>query len=256
MGRLMRFEWRKLLRSKYLYIILAVQVAFVLIGGLTTKFINELFAEDPSATGVLIYDFVKGTLSGTFITVLAIFIAIFACEDSSQGTDKNVLAKGYNKRQVFFSKYFVSMIATLCLGIIALLVAYVFGLLNFRHAEITDNLFVVFSGQLLGLLANHALFFSLAYSFAKIGPAIAINIVAPTGVSLLLTMGDAFLNSNNTGEEQAFSISRYWVDSIFGSFTGTLATGGDLVLNYVLLVIYLVAFFFIGFFIANKKEVK
>ena len=194
MNKLMRFEFRKLLRSKYLYVILIVAISFLMISGLTTKVLSDFFADETGGPGVEIYPFVKGALGGTFKTILGVFVAIFACEDSSQGTDKNVLAKGYNKVQVFFSKYLVSMIATIMIGLVMILTAYLFGLALFVNGEVTENLFVVFSGQFLGLMTIHALFFSIAYFFAKIGPAIAINMAEDVNIQAFVCTMMQMLN--------------------------------------------------------------
>ena len=108
MKKLISFEIRKLLKSKYFYIITAISVIFILLSGLTNKAISDaLIANGETVQPYSSYLFTKGALGGTYTMFIAIFVALFATEDSASGTLKNIFAKGYTRSQVYFSNMFL-----------------------------------------------------------------------------------------------------------------------------------------------------
>lgn len=255
MEKLLIFEFRKLFKSKYFYILMGLSIAFVLISGITENaLINATAAlyeiEEPiSING---YSFVKAILGGSaFSIIIAIFISLFACEDAMHGTNKNVLAKGYKREYVFLSKYLVSLLMTLLIALLTVLVGYILAnaLWDFSVIE-GDKVIAIICGQLLGLLSYHALYFFIAYTVGKNGLAISLNIVGPIVVSLLLNMLDALINSDK------ITLSQYWLSSGYSYFTD--GANGDLSMttNFIILVVYFVGFLALGFFLNRKKEIK
>ena len=99
--------------------------------------------------------------------------------------------------------------------------------------------------------------FTLAYMIGKSGAAIAINIVAPLGITLILTILDLIIN------REGFSLSNYWIDGIFSNFTGAssslnlpVSTTDESLFasNFILIFVYLAASEALGIFFAQRKQ--
>ena len=171
----------------------------------------------------------------------------------TSGTLKNICAKGYNRLNIFFSKYIISLCATLIISLMCVLFAYLFGLCAFEHIKPTENVFAIFIGQLLGIIAYHAIFFTVAYSIPKLGASIALCILGPSVISLLFSLADVGIDSAIKDNEITFS--NYWLSNIFTNFAGT--TNHELVVSgYVLLIIYIAISLFLGVFFNYKRDIK
>ncbi len=251
MGKLILFELRKLVKSKYFYVIAIISVAFIIISGLTTKTVNDFIAqEDPElVANINSYSFIKSALAGTFTILIGIFVALYAAEDYSSGTLKNIYGRGYNRINVYFSKYIVSLIGVLVITILTILSAFIFGTAAWGGMKTDDNLAIIILGQFLCVAAYHSIFFAIAFSFGKPGAGIALNIIGPMAISLVLTMLDAFINNEN------INISAYWIDAIFSNFTGATDTA-KVGYGMVLAIVYLGISSFAGVFVTRKRDVK
>lgn len=251
MKKLIIFEFRKLFKSKYFYIISAISVVFVLISGLTNKVIFDALIESGEpAQPYSSYLFTKGALGGTYTMLIAIFVALFATEDSASGTLKNIYAKGYTRSQVYFSKYVVSFIAVLIMS--AITVIFAFGYSNSiwgNSLEITDNVLLIVVGQFLGIATYHAIFFAISTIFSKVGSAIALNIIGPMAVSLVLGLGDAFIKGENT------KLTSYWIDSLFSNVTSSVSNQKMIVTGIILFTVYTGVAIFVGIIMNRKKEI-
>ncbi|MBO4219856.1 MAG: ABC transporter permease [Clostridia bacterium] len=251
MKKLICFEFRKLFRSKYFYIITAVSVLFVLLSGLTSKAISDAIIENgETVQPYSAYLFTKSALGGTYTLFVAIFVALFATEDSTSGTLKNIYAKGYTRNQVYFSKYLVSLISVLVISAVTVLFAYSYSYSIWGNdLKPTDHVFLIFVGQFLGIAAYHAIFFAISTTFGKVGSAIALNIIGPMAVALVLGLGDAFIKSENT------KLTSFWVDSLFSNFTTSDSNQKMLGIGIVFFTVYIAAAILIGSLVNRKKEI-
>ena len=259
MSRLFRFEFRKVFRSKYLYILLGGAIGYVFLNGLTLYFVNWILENLVTEAGEVIppgmfdynsYSYTKSAINSNFLMIIGIFIAIFSCEDNGHGTAKNIIGKGYSRIQVFFSKYLTSLILTVGISIAAILAASLFGLIawgadSFDKGD--DILIVIILGQLLSVIVYHMVFFAIAYSVGRSGGAIVINILAPLGLSLVFQIVDILIN------REGFSLNSYWIDGILLNFNST--TNTDLfVSNFLLLFVYYAAALVPSILVARRKQ--
>ena len=251
MKKLLKFELKKLLKSKYFYIIAIISFAFVIISGLTTKAINNaLIEKGESVDPYSAYLFTKSALSGTYTLLVGIFVALFATEDNSNGTIKNIYARGYSRTLVYFAKYVVSLLAVIVISLLTVWIAYIYSNSVWGNAlAITDNVAVIVLGQLLGICAYHAIFFAISSIFCKNSSAIALNIIGPMAVSLVLGLGDAFIKSENV------RLTSYWLDSLFSNFTSAVSDTKLLPVGIALFIVYTVAAIVVGLLINRKKEI-
>ena len=251
MNKLIRFEFRKLFKSRYFYVIGVISLFFILLTGVTYSVIKMIAAGDPNIPVVSAYYFIKGALGNNFTILMGIFVAIAATEDNASGTMKNVIGKGYSRLKVFLSKYIVSFTGVLIISLLVVALAFGYGLIAFDKTPVDENVAVVIFGQLVSLIAYHAMFYAISSGFGKIGPAIAVSIIGPMGVTLALTLADTAVTTAKLPAEA--KPSNYWLSSLFNHFTSTPNPIGDGPC-FALLFGYFAISLLIGFLINRKRE--
>ena len=251
MHKLIRFEFRKLFRSRYFYVIAAISILFILFAGITYSIIKAIAGGEPGLPLANAYSFVKGALGNNFTILIGIFVAIAATEDNASGTMKNIIGKGYSRLKVFMSKYLVSLVGVFIISILVVGTAFLYGTIAFEKTPIEDNLAIIIFGQLLSILAFHSMFYAISSGFGKIGPAIAVSIIGPMGVSLALTIADTAITTANLPVQA--KPGNYWLDGLFNNFLGAPNPIGHGAC-FALLFAYLALALLIGFLINRKKE--
>ena len=216
MVNLIKFEFRKVLRSKYMYIILGIGVLSALLTPVTIWAMN-LFAEElgQPVTPFSAYLSAKAAIGSSFSLFAGIFIGIFATEDFAQHTNKNIIARGYTRLQLYFSKYIVSLVILITFALLQVLVSLSLGAIMFGDGglSIDDNLAVIIFGQLLCILAYHSLFFGISYAISKTAGAIIINVLVTQAVTTILTLIDIFVNN------EELVLTYYWIDGVLSNLS-------------------------------------
>ena len=263
MANLLRFEFRKVFRSKYLYILLAVSVLYVLLTGGTAYLINFFVSElSEEAMSELIpnytsYSFIKGVFASNFFMIVGVFVAIFTCEDNGHDVSKNIIAKGYSRTERYFAKYIGSLVMTLGIALVTVLAAALFALLAFGANTFDpngDNVAVAIIGIICGVVVYHAMLYAVASSIGKTAGAIVFNLLVPSGIALLLTIGDILVENLEMFKGTGIIISAYWLDGIIGNFT-TMSPDIDLyIADFVLLFLYFAISHLVGLLIIRKKQ--
>ncbi len=249
MGKLIKFEFRKLFKAKSFFICMAICVCLVLLSGLTTKVIVENSNGEIASPSK--YNLLQSAIGSSSITLIAaIFTALFVCEDDSSGTIKNIYARGYSRTNVFISKYIVSLFAILIFTLVSMIAAYFFGQSNYPNETTSiPNLLLVIIGQILLIIAYHSIFFAISSKVGKTGSSIAFNIVGPLFINMALTMIDAFLKLEN------FKLSSYWIESLLSSLQQTSVTNQNILTCIIMGIIYSFVFICVGLFLNKKKEI-
>lgn len=249
MGKLLKFEFRKLSKSKSFYICLFLSLGMLLISAFSAK---SLLGN--SESGGFVYplaDFVRDTLSnGNVVLLTGIFVAIFLCEDDSCGTIKNIYAKGYSREKVFFAKYIASLAGVMVIVLLDFLVSYLYSLAYFDTTADKGNLVVDIIGQIAVILAYHAIYVAISVWLKKTGGAVAFNIVGPSLVSLILTMIDIALKDRIKN----FLFGNYWVQSLLYNFLTANPSTSAIVTGFVGSAIYIALAIALGLFVSKKKE--
>lgn len=251
MGNLIKFEFRKVLRSKYMYIIFGIGILGAFVTPLMIVASNLVSQELGMATTPFSgYLSAKTALSSSFSTFIGIFIGIFATEDFAQHTNKNIIARGYHRLQLYFSKYIVSLILCVAFAILQILFSLILGFALFGDGglSIDDNVAVIFLGQLVCVLAFHAFFFGVSYAVNRTGLAIVINLIATSGISTILGLIDAFANN------QELKLSYYWIDGVLLNLSQPY-TDTDKILPGLLIMVGLIGLsHLLGILVARKKQ--
>lgn len=250
MGKLLKFEFRKLFKSKAFYICAVIPIVLVIFSGISAS----QFYIDPE-TGKCIYEldeFLRYTFNSNMIVMISgIFTAIFLCEDDVSGTIKNIYAKGYSRESVFFSKYIVSLVALLIMLSSELLVAFLYGASHFEMSS-NNDLFVRLLGQIVVLISYHALFTAISMWLKKTGGAVALNILGPSLVGLILGTVDIILKLKD--KLNGFLFSNYWISTFFADFVSATLTTKVMVTAFVGSCIYIAVGIVLGFLASKKNE--
>ena len=265
MGRLFRFELRKLFRQVSFYVCLAVLLGVTFLGVFSTYSVMKLAqselgieldlgmlgmfgdaADRFSGRGYLLT-----ALGGNNLTLLlGIFTALFICSDYANGTAKNVIGRGYTRAGFTAAKQAVTALGVLAFCLVACAVSFLAGTAYFgigKNWQAGDvSLLLV---QILVILAYASFFMFLSFLFRKSGAAIALNIMAPTVIALVLSIIDIFT------EKKEIYLSRYWLAECLSVSTDLYAETADLTRSGTVAAVYLVTFILLTHLVTARRDV-
>ena len=238
MSNLIKFQLRNMFHSKLFYICLGLVLLMSPIMAFITTFMPII--QDPIKVFPQMGDFLFGELG----IITTIFVVLFACHDYTEGTVKNIIARGYTKMQLLLSYYIVLLIALLVMYLVVFIVTFILFINNGFGFDI--KLLYPMINSLVEIVAFTVFFSTLSILLEKNGTAIIVCLLVPTIVSGLLGFLDGILKTN---------IADYWINNISIVFleNPTLANLSYSILFYL---IYIVIIFLVGLQILNKKEIK
>ena len=203
MGKLLHFEFHKLIRQKSFYICLAVAVAMLFISTYTT-YLMQKDAVDVSQMGIDGMSVMIGAVSGgTLSMVIGVFVPLFVCEDYVSGTIRNIVTRGYTRLGIFSAKLIAVLFASAIMTIVCMAAGYLVGVLFCAPGEQPFDAYTVkiLLCQLAVMLAEASLFYAISTVLQKTGGAIAICLV----------LADTAL------AEKEIQLSGYWLERINGT---------------------------------------
>lgn len=243
MKKILRFEFDKLFRQRSFYVCTIITAIFILISALIDNSLIKS-AEGFVMTG---WEFAANTISNASLQMmLAIFIALFVCDDFTHNTMKNIISKGYDRQSVYIGKYISSLCGMLIIYCVDVLLSFGIGSALWGMGK-PGALLKAIVAQLVVLIAYHAMFYAISIFLSKAGGAIAIGIVGPMMIGLLLSLADSLL-------EPKYPINNFWLASIMNTASDSSATTGSLTKALLLCVVYIVAFFASGLLRFKKKQ--
>lgn len=256
MGNLLRFEFRKLFRSKVFYICIAVSLIMFAISTVTTKVIGELLKEvseeagmaapETTLTGAVL---LKGFFSNGNVSLISgIMVVLLVSEDYTNDLTKNIYSKGYTRDELYIAKYIVNLIAVLILLVVGMSIAFLSGTFILDGVgHMGDNYILSIVCVILVAIAYYSLFFGVSILIKKTGGAVAICIIGPVVLSLILTMIDVFINN------EKISLSKYWLDSIVSTL-GNMDVEMKTILSAIIVSISVSAVMIASSFFVNRKR--
>lgn len=173
MGRLIKFELRRMFGSKLIYVITAIFTFFAI----TNALLLGRVSIENKTIGLL-----AGNLFNTVFFLYVIFLVTwitpnFICPDYSPGSVmSNVVSRGYSRTKVFLSKYIVLMIFHVFIFAVSLIVGFLVGSLY-----VTD-----FSGPLFSALQLNTLFNMLISCFATLNLHILISTLCKMRMAIVI----------------------------------------------------------------------
>ena len=212
----------------------------------------EQIAEVPGGETIPVdlKSFLLGFSSASMFSMLtSIFVSIVVCEDYDGQIIKNVYARGYSRAAHYFTKLIYVLVTTSLMFLAAVVLAAVFGGAMLGFGALSGKVFALICGQYVVCMSGVALGFFIASSIKKLGASIAINIIAPSVLSLLLELADTALKLED------FKVSDLWTASFLTSLMSTDITTGRFIACVLGSVAYGVAFILAGYAINKKTEV-
>ena len=214
MGKLLKFEFRKLFQNKAFYICIAVSVLMFIITTVTYVIMNDALktmAEEtgtpmPSTTYTSMSLLKSYYSSGSVSVVSAVMVVILSSEDYTNDITKNIYSKGFSREKLFLSKYIVVLVSIVIMMIVGMLVGFISGLFIDGVGTAGENFVPSIIAIIIVAIAYCSLFFGISLLFKKTGSSIAVAIIAPTTITLLLALADTFIKNDN------FKFSEYWLD--------------------------------------------
>lgn len=248
MKNLLKLEFRKLKHRKSFYICSSVILSILLLSALIINATLKLMPE----MGVLISNsgidlLLEGLDNSYFTLIMGIFTVLFVCEDYSGQIVKNIYARGYSQKNVYLSKLIATLVAASIVFLAVEVFAFLVGTLFFGVGEVENAKFLALLAlQYIAAMAQVAFAFFVAASFGTIGVSLTTVILAPTVMSLLLTMVDALLRFDN------FKLANYWVSSFLSDLSSLSLSIERMLACLVGSLAYIAIFVFAGMFF-NKK---
>ena len=238
MKRLIKLQLRNVYHSKLFYVCLGL----TLILPMLTVFINKL--NIPGIKADKVFPEIIGFLSDELSIISIVFVALFCCFDFNEKTTKNIIARGYTKTKLLFSKYIVSLIALFSMYIMTSLLIFI--LFFNKGIGFDENTILLLLNNIIKIIALTIFFATLSFLLEKNGSAIIACIFIPNIVPLLLGAIDSYLKLNTTN---------FWITNLSNTFikNPTLSNFGLSSLYYL---IYIVVIIFIGIELLKKKEIK
>lgn len=249
--KLIKLELRNILKQKSFLICLIISNALVIIGILASSFLNKMIIEAGGSEdlflGVNAFDTYMGYITGGNITLLlAIVISIYFGSEASDGTIKNIIAKGYTRTEFFTSKIisviFVTLIFILTALILNYLMCFIMGI-NINAFSL-KHLIQIGSAS-LSILAETIMFSALSFIIFKTGANIVANICIPLLLPLALTLLDVLSKSK-------IKVSDFWIET-----TTTLSRDTSKI--PVILIVstcYIIVFILLSSILTKRKEIK
>ena len=256
MAALLRFEFRKLFQNKAFYICIAISLVMTIIITLTYKAFTDLIVQAAEETGTLVpstnytsFNLLKSSFNNGYVAMIGgVMTALLVSEDYTNDLTKNIYSKGYSREQVYISKFITCLVAFLILMIMGMIASFCFGFALDGLGEMGSNYFLSILGIVLVGIAYYTIFFGIAILLKKTGGAIAISIIGPTVISLLLTMGDTFINLDN------FKMSEYWLDSRVTILAQDDVEIKAFVITFIMSLVLMIAMIIPSFLINRKKD--
>lgn len=269
MKELLAFEFRKLWRSKSLWIctivMVVLNIASVVITYSTQRMINNLTGGSDMGLdigGTLITSSGLKSLvtsaSGTNYTIMfAIFVTIFICADFSEGTIKNILSRGFSREQVYFAKSITIVTGGLVFSIIAIASNFLAAVIAFGAGTgYSGTVIVILLVQMLALAAYIMFDVLLAVLFTRAGGAMTLGIIVPMVVPLLGQLIDLALSSVfdsiNFGDSV---VTNYLIGNNLSTVSSLSVSGKDLLFGGIIFGVYIILFTLLGLLSIRKKEV-
>lgn len=275
MGRLFHFDFRRLFHKPAFYICAALCLIFSVLA-VNSIYSNLDFYRQNGYNEQLTIMLGKITLNSIVSvcianSVLPLLMAVFTCgyfcDDYEQGTVKTILARGYDKRKMFFSK---SIICTACLLLfyfIVLMTAVIgakiiessFGtsitlaLADSYHISLASQLLII----LLQYLALNSFYFMTSEIARKSTPAFMLGLVGP---SLLMVIIQLIANIINETFELSWNlrmIYQYFLPTPLSLLSGSELTSDTNITTMIIAnVCYIILFAGLGLLLSVKRRNK
>ena len=237
MGRLIKLQLRNIFQGKLIYICL---ILMILLGPIATLLLGNALSNIISTSTIC--DEILSVLSVGIIET--IFIALVSCSDFNDGTTKNIIARGYTRNQLLFSKYIAILISLLFMHLVTILFVLI---LLFKNKFGYSTTFLYTFIEHIGSIIVFTIFYTtMSFLLEKNGTAILACLFVPQLITPILLLLKKLTHVN---------VIKLWIDHGSTLFLDkpTLNNLGIAILYYA---VYTIIFIVIGTQILKRKEIK
>ena len=282
-GKLLRFEFRKLFRRKTLYF--AVAITFFTSLAFVATMVEELISDVEDATIILSnitfgqvlatsFSYLYGISMATLCFLGAIIVGLVFCEDYSTGTIKLIVGRGYEKTARYTAKAIIVLFCSIIMGVVAPFIGMFIGTAAYGLNLSFDGFgkAIVDAGSLAAnnLFASMAMFFATIIVFMligvlvkKSGAAIAICIGATYVLQIVIVIAEVIMQLNGVEDEvitKTISTAANTFPMLYTSYVSSAAllfadtASGAPVGTYVGAAVWIVLGAALGLLVAHKRD--
>lgn len=246
MKRLIRFEIRKILGQKRLYVCTGIMLLLMLLVVLSVNAVTLTYQIGAGLTGI--DAMLISAASGSFSLIGGIFVALTVCEDFEQQTIKLVCARGNSRRNVCLAKGITIGGAVTAMFIVLQVFSFLLASLYFGTGEMENGkVFLVLGVQYIAYIAELSMVFMVSMHLRKNSSSVAAVILIPIIVNIVLGLIESIYIQENV------KITRYWVSNLNEGLTNLYVSASYLKNCTIAAVIWLVLFA-VGSLQINKKR--
>lgn len=263
MSNIVKFELRKLFRSPVLWFCVLALIMGNLMNVVVYKMLEimpiDMTVTDDMGLGLesILTLKTNGTnmlmnsiMNSSLISVLSIFSALFICEDFSNNTAKNILARGYTRKEMVWSKLVSTTIASISFILFSLITGFFFGwLIGGSIGEWSNSLLLYMVGQIVAVIAFNAIYMSVSLMLRKAAPTIAITLLSSSFIPLILK------GLSSVFEIKGFDLEMASLSNAVMATMSTTYNGDTLQTVLICSAVYLLIGVASCFFVFRKKDI-
>ena len=196
----------------------------------------------------MIQSILQAANNASFTMIAAVVIAIFVCQDYSQGTIKNVIAKGYSRTSVYFAKLVAVTVLTVIMYATVLIFGWLAGIIFFGFSAPENASWLgILCVQFLAVIAFATFAFFLSAVLRRLGLALLLIIAAPTVVQLVLMVVDLLLDIS-------VKFSDFWLTGVFADLSTMGVDTSRIIAGLVASFVYTAIFIVLGWQLSKKAS--
>ena len=242
MERLRKFQLHNLFKQKSFYVCMSVILGLAALMTISSTLLSNLTNVKTAKldSNVTLLSFIN---PGHFDTLLTIFVALFFTLDVSNGTMKNIIARGFSRKQVFITKYMATIVGVTIMFIASFVFSYLICIIVGGNLIALDgdtlSKVAVYYVNILGLTSLYSLISTItSKSSGALVACLLTSFLAPS----ILTLIDVLLKL-----KKGFTISKFWIAN---------ASNNETMIAIIIGLVYIVIAIIVGIIISKRKEIK
>lgn len=194
MKSLLKLEFTRLRKQKSFYVCSVLAMVFVwLLESITYTAAKNWQDFLVDASGI--QSLINGVGTSAYVLLSSVFVVLYFCEDHTQQTIKNILAKGYSKTQVYFAKTISCCGAATLMFVMVELAALVIGTCFYGFGDPGDYSFLSIIGtQYIANMVNILLCIFICALCRKTGASMLVMLFVPDLIDMALSLGELILS--------------------------------------------------------------
>lgn len=235
---LIKFNIRNIFHQKLFYVCLILS----LIMNPILSFVFDIILK--STENLTVMKNVISFMGSAVDIVMVIFIVLSSCFDFNEGTLKNVMSRGFTKKDYLLSKYIATLIGVFAIVLANIFLIFILFIKN--GLGLQSNMILVLINSIISIIAITIFYTSLAIILEKNSTVIVGALLFPTVINMILNVISTKIDYN---------ISRFWIENASEDFL-TNQSLKNFGISFVIYLVYIIASYLICYELFKKKEIK